>query len=151
VVDNIPGRITFTPINSANSSGQILGYTILIKAGFPTPRLNWTNYSSLPPSDPNAMLFKISIQGTNGTMTNTSYLSKTAFSQVQLLNPANSSLATLRIGPPANVTLFYATPFSVEIIMALNSSSSVELGANIINATMSDGLRSSSKVILGES
>jgi hypothetical protein len=150
-VDNFPGRVTFTPQNSTASAGQVMGYSILIRIDAATPTINWTGISILTPSDPHAMYINIGVQGNDGGRSNSTYISKEAFSEVKLLTASNQTLATFQFNSSAQLKAYYATDMVIETIVILNESAHVETRANIINASVSEGITKKGKVMLSES
>ncbi len=152
IVNHTLGRMSIIPQNTASSSGNVVGYNVLLIINQPTPRLNWTNLSSISQSNPNAMSLHVGLQGTDGTLTNTTYLNKSAYSELRLLNSQNQSIITIQINSPAALTINYNINMSTitRTTLLLNSSSNAELGRNIINVTQRREIEKIGQVIILE-
>ncbi|MCL6088618.1 MAG: hypothetical protein M1530_00440 [Candidatus Marsarchaeota archaeon] len=130
------GRVLITPQNATFSQGQVLGYDDLMRISQPVGRLNWTQKSNVSPADPSALYFHIAVQGTNGTVSDTQYLNRSALSEVRLLDALDRSVMTVQVNPEAALRVYYDTSIggNLTTVLGLNSSSTLELGTNVINA-----------------
>lgn len=144
------GNFTVLPLAGENSSGRVSSYDVFIKAAVSTPRLNWTSYSSLPPSDPNAIRFRIAFQGSNGTTYDERYLDRAYTSSVQLLNQQNKSMVTASMFVPSAIWLNYSLDMYLNVIVGLNNVTKIESKEELISVDLGEKAKINSKVIFVE-
>lgn len=135
-IDYQPGRTFVTPLNSAGSSGQVTGYDTLVRLNDNVGRIVWINSSTIAASDPSALYFHLSAQGTNGTASSTAYLNRSAYSEVRLFNTFNQTIMDMQLNATAALRTYYDPTLngSMTSVLYLNASSAPELGTNVINA-----------------
>ena len=144
-----PNQVTFTPLNSGASAGNVSGYSILIKTNEDNPKLKWEVLTTLPASDPNALFFYIEVQGTSSTETDTQYLNKYATSSLNI-KKGGTLIADVDINSPAALSVNYSSMYYLNTTIQLNSTASVELGRNIINVTQTREIEKIGQVIIVE-
>ena len=148
-VDNAIGRITYTPQN-AQSAGNVSGYDVSVWVARPTPSLNWTSISSVLPTSADAMYFHIGLQGTNGTVSDTRYINKSAFSELRMQDGSNASLIVVQANSPASLKIFYNADIYIKTVLQLSSSGgAIELGNSALNVSLGNAHKIGS-VIVGE-
>lgn len=149
-VDNAAGRITYTPQDSQSSAGNVSGYDVSIWLASPTPGFNWTSMQNVSPSSPDAMYFHLGLQGTNGTVSDTRYLNKSAFSELRMLDGDNAPIIVVQAQSPAALKIFYNADIYIKTVLQLSSSGgAVELGNSALNVSVWDAHKIGS-VIVGE-
>ena len=154
-VDYTAGGAAFSPQSGAGSAGKVLGYDALLTLAQPTPSFNWTLLSNVSNTSADAIYFHIGIQGANGTASDVRYLNRSASSMLYLVGSSNSTLASFNFSSPSAMRMNYSVPVSSSITLMLNRTMPdgglyAELGANIINARLSDGNAQNGPVISGE-
>lgn len=147
---SIYGNFTVLPAPGANSSGQISSYDVAIKADVSTPRFNWTDYYSLPSSDPTAIRVRVAFQGSNGTTYAEKYLDRAYASSVQLLNPQNKSMVTVSLFVPSGLWLNYSLDMYLNVIVGLNNVTKIESKNELVTVDLGEKAKISSKVIFIE-
>lgn len=143
--------VNIRPKSISGSADNVRSYEVLIKMPTPTPKLNWTQLSELPSSDPNAIRVRIALQGTNGTAYTEKYLDRHSTSSLDFLNAQNQSMMRLTTDAPTALTLSYNLDTYLKIIVGLNNKTEVELEDISIGITLDPQVQTSGRVILGES
>jgi len=149
-VDNAAGRITYTPQDSQGSAENVSGYDVSIWISRPTPGFNWTSSSNVSPSSPDAMYFHIGLQGTNGTVSDTRYLNRSAFSELRMVDSSNAQVIVVQAQSPAALKIFYNADIYIKTVLQLSSSGgAVELGNSALNVSVGNAHKIG-RVIVGE-
>ena len=131
------GKLTITPQNSPQSAGNITGYTIALTFNQPTPAFNWSVLAQGSQSNSSSIAVLVIATGTNGTVSNLTYIDKYAPGELRLLDSSNHSIATLQFSSPAILTVNYDAAYAsfLEANLTLGQTPYVELGTTLINIT----------------
>jgi len=128
--------VVISPQNDSWGAGNITGYIVRIRTIAVTPTLNWITKVELASTDINAAYFRIEVYGSNGTLSDTKWLSKYSLSQLQLLNGSNAVLATIQLNGTAEFKANCSTMLNnMETVVWLRNQSSIYLGKNAVDIT----------------
>jgi hypothetical protein len=150
-VDHPVGKVKFTPEDTEESMGGLDGYNVLIMLDEPIPRAEWETLVEVSENDSDAMYLHVGMQGNDGGLGETVYVGKHNSSELRLYNEQNQSIITIQVQPPAELTINYNVDIHLKTIVQLNSSSSVELGTDMISVDIGPNGKKTGKVIVHES
>lgn len=145
-----PEGVSFVFQDSSGSVGNLSGYEFYFIYNGTTPSANWVTATEVLQNDPDALYFHVGFQGNTGVVSETKYLAKHGSSQLRLLDALNHSLVTVVISSPGSVVLSYSSDMYLKSVLRLNSSTKIELGSSIFNASVF-GTSSTGRVYLSES
>jgi len=130
------GLIAIRPPNPSTAS-NITGYDLLARLNSPALNPYWANQSTLSNSSPDAIYLHIGMQGTNGTFSQTIFLNRSAYSELQMRDASNHSQMTLQLQAPSALSIYYdlALDADLDTNLLLSERNEVELGTNVINVT----------------
>jgi hypothetical protein len=146
-IGHLPGKVGFYPEDSNGSAGEVHSYTILIRAGVPTPGITWGDYSEMEGPGDDAVYVHIGFEGNNGTVSDGKYLYKYNESEIMLVDRNNQSIVGIRLGSPAELEISYSADIYLKTIIELDTQGEVELGRGIIAIDGGDWGSKAGKVI----
>ena len=148
-VDCPPGRIEFVPQNTTEGQDAVEGYNVLIAISQPTPTVNWTQLSEVSPGN-DSLYFHIGLQGSDGALSETRYLSRNNMSELQLQNEHGHSIITIEVGDSSSLVVHYNLDIYLNAVVVLDEHGPVELGSDIVNVSMGERGEKTGKVIVVE-
>jgi hypothetical protein len=144
------GSMNFAPALAA----EVDAYYLSLSIKRPQPSFLWANISTVANTSDDALYFSIGVQGSGSGLSNATWLNRSSFSRLLVLDKQNNTVAEVTISPPSAMNLTYFVPVLARATLALDSAYSsgtyAELGASIINVRSDDGTNRTASVIFDE-